>query len=78
MSDCDLLEWYAQVLTASFRNPTQTYISPSDAILSPASQKLSSFKQKQVNKSIGGGRSLFAKHMTAREKDLGALQEGKK
>ena len=27
-----------------------TYISPSDAIMSPASKKLSSFKQRQINK----------------------------
>lgn len=26
------------------------YVSPSDAIMSPASQKLSSFKQRQMNK----------------------------
>jgi hypothetical protein len=26
------------------------YVSPSDAIMSPASQKLSSFKQRQINK----------------------------
>ena len=32
------------------RKPGQTYISPSDQILSPASQKLSNFKQRQINK----------------------------
>ena len=28
------------------------YVSPSDAIMSPASQKLSSFKQRQMNKCV--------------------------
>jgi hypothetical protein len=28
------------------------YVSPSDAIMSPASQKLSSFKQRQINKYV--------------------------
>jgi hypothetical protein len=32
-------------------NPTNAYVSPSDAIMSPASQKLSGFKQRQMNKS---------------------------
>nr|OQO32178.1 hypothetical protein B0A51_00547 [Rachicladosporium sp. CCFEE 5018] len=31
---------------------SQPYISPSDSIMSPASQKLSSFKQKQINKYV--------------------------
>lgn len=33
-----------------FARTRQAYISPSDSIMSPASQKLSSFKQKQINK----------------------------
>ncbi|EMC97364.1 hypothetical protein BAUCODRAFT_33083 [Baudoinia panamericana UAMH 10762] len=41
------------------------YISPSDAILSPASQKLSTFKQRQINKQQNGkiptSRLLFTK-----------------
>jgi hypothetical protein len=32
-------------------NPANAYVSPSDAIMSPASQKLSGFKQRQMNKS---------------------------
>ncbi len=32
------------------RKQSTSYISPSDSILSPASQKLSSFKQKQITK----------------------------
>lgn len=31
-------------------NSNPLYVSPSDAIMSPASQKLSSFKQRQINK----------------------------
>ncbi|KAK8213172.1 hypothetical protein M8818_002470 [Zalaria obscura] len=54
----------------------QSYVSPSDAIMSPASQKLSSFKQRQMNKQMGApiakSRSLFA---TTRAKDLGPAEE---
>ncbi|KAF4555424.1 Hypothetical protein D9617_2g053830 [Elsinoe fawcettii] len=49
-----------------------TYISPSDAIMSPATKKLSSLKQKQISKSMPK-RSLFAKAVTSREKDLGPV-----
>ncbi|KAG9952350.1 hypothetical protein KCU81_g3188, partial [Aureobasidium melanogenum] len=43
-------------------NPTNAYVSPSDAIMSPASQKLSGFKQRQMNKSNPvKPRTLFAK-----------------
>ena len=43
----------ANELTSLLRsgNPTNAYVSPSDAIMSPASQKLSGFKQRQMNKS---------------------------
>ncbi|KAM0719121.1 hypothetical protein Q7P37_005026 [Cladosporium fusiforme] len=44
------------------------YVSPSDAIMSPASQKLSSFKQRQINKQNGSDstrRSLFARTLSA-------------
>jgi len=44
--------------------------------MSPASQKLSSFKQKQLNKASSAApkpRSLFAKTVSSREKDLGSL-----
>ncbi|KAM0699958.1 hypothetical protein Q7P36_000169 [Cladosporium allicinum] len=43
------------------------YVSPSDAIMSPASQKLSSFKQRQINKngSDSTRRALFARNMSA-------------
>jgi len=57
------------------------YVSPSDAIMSPASQKLSSFKQRQMNKQMGApvkSRSLF-QSISTREKDLGpedSQQEG--
>ncbi|KAJ9628504.1 hypothetical protein H2203_002403 [Taxawa tesnikishii (nom. ined.)] len=54
--------------------PSQSYVSPSDAIMSPASQKLSSFKQKQINKGPIKPRSLFAKPATTREKDLGPVE----
>ncbi|KAL1590373.1 hypothetical protein WHR41_00671 [Cladosporium halotolerans] len=43
------------------------FVSPSDAIMSPASQKLSSFKQRQINKQNGGDstrRSLFARSVS--------------
>ncbi|KXL43645.1 hypothetical protein M433DRAFT_157224 [Acidomyces richmondensis BFW] len=33
-----------------YRKQNGAYVSPSDAIMSPASQKLASFKQKQINK----------------------------
>jgi len=36
------------------------YVSPSDAIMSPASQKLSSFKQRQINKYVHGKPSMNA------------------
>ncbi|KEQ72775.1 hypothetical protein M436DRAFT_72967 [Aureobasidium namibiae CBS 147.97] len=43
-------------------NTTNAYVSPSDAIMSPASQKLSGFKQRQMNKSNPvKPRTLFAK-----------------
>ncbi|KAF2719877.1 hypothetical protein K431DRAFT_313826 [Polychaeton citri CBS 116435] len=48
----------------------EVYISPSDAILSPASQKLSSFKQRQMNKKGGPNpvaRSLFSKSLKNNE-----------
>jgi len=45
--------------------------------MSPASQKLSSFKQKQLNKSMPKPRSLFAKTMTTRAKDFGPVEEQK-
>ncbi|GAM90860.1 hypothetical protein ANO11243_089060 [Dothideomycetidae sp. 11243] len=48
----------------------QTYVSPSDAIMSPASKKLSDFKQKQINKQSMPRRSLFAKAVTSRHRDL--------
>jgi hypothetical protein len=38
------------VLTYDCSNPL--YVSPSDNIMSPASQKLSSFKQRQINKYV--------------------------
>ncbi|TIA33716.1 hypothetical protein D6C78_07354 [Aureobasidium pullulans] len=42
--------------------PSNAYVSPSDAIMSPASQKLSGFKQRQMNKSNPvKPRTLFAK-----------------
>ncbi|KAK6442447.1 hypothetical protein LTR95_001319 [Oleoguttula sp. CCFEE 5521] len=50
----------------------QPYISPSDSIMSPASQKLSSFKQKQINKQSGSDstrRSLFARTMSGNDTD---------
>jgi hypothetical protein len=37
------------------------YVSPSDAIMSPASQKLSSFKQRQINKYVYASCSMPAK-----------------
>ncbi|KAF2226675.1 hypothetical protein BDZ85DRAFT_316163 [Elsinoe ampelina] len=51
-------------------NQNSTYISPSDAIMSLASKKLSNLKQKQIGKSMPK-RSLFARAVTSREKDLG-------
>ncbi|KAL1302507.1 hypothetical protein AAFC00_002896 [Neodothiora populina] len=56
------------------------YVSPSDAIMSPASQKLSSFKQRQMDKNMGGApvkssRSLFQSISSAREKELGSTDE---
>ena len=42
---CDRIE---DMYLLSSSNPL--YVSPSDAIMSPASQKLSSFKQRQINK----------------------------
>ncbi|KAM0704647.1 hypothetical protein Q7P35_007433 [Cladosporium inversicolor] len=44
------------------------YVSPSDNIMSPASQKLSSFKQRQINKQNGSDstrRALFARTLSA-------------
>jgi hypothetical protein len=43
------------------------YVSPSDNIMSPASQKLSSFKQRQINKNGGDStrRALFARTLSA-------------
>ena len=40
--------WYISL--TQYLNSSGTYVSPSDAIMSPASQKLSSFKQRQINK----------------------------
>jgi hypothetical protein len=39
------------------------YVSPSDAIMSPASQKLSSFKQRQINKYVYASCSMPAKRI---------------
>ncbi|KAK4981967.1 hypothetical protein LTR66_009566 [Elasticomyces elasticus] len=69
------MDYHRQVLENRLKengDQNHTYISPSDSIMSPASQKLSSFKQKQINKpGAGKPRTLFAKAMTAREKDFG-------
>ncbi|KAH0365540.1 hypothetical protein KCU65_g6035, partial [Aureobasidium melanogenum] len=51
-------------------NPTNAYVSPSDAIMSPASQKLSGFKQRQMNKSNPvKPRTLFAKTAAAKPEE---------
>jgi hypothetical protein len=39
------------------------YVSPSDAIMSPASQKLSSFKQRQINKYVYASCLMTAKRI---------------
>jgi len=74
---------YEPTLTSHLftRKDKSTYISPSDAIMSPASQKLSSFKQRQMDKfgAVPRSRSLFATQAhaqkvqlakTSRDKDL--------
>ncbi|KAI5212452.1 hypothetical protein E4T42_02045 [Aureobasidium subglaciale] len=51
-------------------NPTNAYVSPSDAIMSPASQKLSGFKQRQMNKSNPvKPRTLFAKSAASKPEE---------
>ncbi|KAF2151130.1 hypothetical protein K461DRAFT_314045 [Myriangium duriaei CBS 260.36] len=62
---------YEERLKDDESSQKQAYVSPSDAIMSPASKKLSDFKQKQINKQSMPRRSLFAKAVTARQKDLG-------
>ncbi|CAD0089726.1 unnamed protein product [Aureobasidium vineae] len=54
-------------------NPTNAYVSPSDAIMSPASQKLSGFKQRQMNKSNPvKPRTLFAKTAASKPEEEAA------
>ncbi|GAB7357252.1 hypothetical protein MBLNU459_g8230t2 [Dothideomycetes sp. NU459] len=78
------MDYHRQMMENKLREndgqASQAYVSPSDAIMSPASQKLSSFKQRQLNKQPIKTRSLFAKTMSTREKDLGpvAPEEEKK
>ncbi|PNS18618.1 hypothetical protein CAC42_5157 [Sphaceloma murrayae] len=47
------------------------YVSPSDAIMSPATKKLSGLKQRRFEKGGVRQKSLFAKAVTSRERDLG-------
>ncbi|KAK3673654.1 hypothetical protein LTR78_006559 [Recurvomyces mirabilis] len=62
MQDTTGLEHKSTILNGK---QSGAYISPSDAILSPASQKLSSFKQRQIIKDSTGkkptSRLLFSK-----------------